>query len=87
MTNSFYAIYILIHVVFQPAHLPQHEIVAIHGIYKVEKECTDQFIYLSKEASATEKYGCIMVVHPEDDRRLEEERMRRHQEGSRGMRP
>ena len=81
MTNSFYAIYILIHIVFQPANLPQHETVAIQGIYKDGNECVERMDHFMKNREPMEKFGCVQVIHPTDDAKMEQQH--RH-EGSGG---
>ena len=57
------------------------ETVAIHGIYKSGQECVDRMEHFSKlDRGRLTKYGCVQVVHPTDDQRMQEEHERKHRE-------
>ena len=86
MQEAVFAIYILMHVVFTP--LSEGDTVKykanIMSVGLNSKQCVDSVNALYSSGSydlKTNSFGCIRVVHPQDEQRENQMQQRRH-EGS-----
>jgi len=86
MQQAIFAVYILMHVVFTP--LSEGDTVKykanIMSVGLNSKQCVDSVNALYSSGSydpKTNSFGCIRVVHPQDEQRENQMQQRRH-EGS-----
>ena len=86
MESMIFAVYILMHVVFTP--LSEGDTVKykanIMSVGLNSKQCVDSVNALYSSGSydlKTNSFGCIRVVHPQDEQRNNQRQQRRH-EGS-----
>jgi len=89
MQQAIFAVYILMHVVFTPINGQEdHRAVKykanIMSVGLNSKQCVDSVNALYSSGSydpKTNSFGCIRVVHPQDEQRENQMQQRRH-EGS-----
>ena len=86
--QAMFAVYILMHVVFTPIDGQDHRTVKykanIMSVGLNSKQCVDSVNALYSSGSydlKTNSFGCIRVVHPQDEQRNNQRQQRRH-EGS-----
>ena len=88
MQQAVFAVYILMHVVFTPIDDQDHRKVqykaTIMSVGLNSQHCVDSVkaLYTSESYDLkTNSFGCIRVVHPQDEQRNNQRQQRRH-EGS-----
>ena len=88
MQQAMFAVYILMHVVFTPIDDQDHRTVqykaTIMSVGLNSQQCVDSVKALYSSDSydlMTNSFGCIRVVHPQDEQRNNQRQQRRH-EGS-----
>ena len=88
MQEAVFAVYILMHVVFTPINDQDHRKVqykaTIMSVGLNSQQCVDSVKALYSSDSydlMTNSFGCIRVVHPQDEQRNNQRQQRRH-EGS-----
>ena len=86
--QAMFAVYILMHVVFTPIDDQDHRTVkykaTIMSVGLNSQQCVDSVKALYSSDSydlMTNSFGCIRVVHPQDEQRENQRQQRRH-EGS-----
>ena len=90
MESMIFAVYILMHVVFTPINGQEdHRAVKykanIMSVGLNSKQCVDSVNALYSSGSydpKTNSFGCIRVVHPQDEQRNNNQRQQRRHEGS-----
>ena len=87
MQQAVFAVYILMHVVFTP--LDEGETVKykakVMSVGLSSQQCVDSVraLYSSESYNPrTNSFGCIRVVHPQDEQRNNNQRQQRRNEGS-----
>jgi len=87
MQQAMFAVYILMHVVFTPINDQDHRAVqykaTIMSVGLNSQQCVDKVRELYQSGSydpKTNSFGCIRVVHPQDEQRNNQ--MQRRNEGS-----
>ena len=89
MQEAMFAVYILMHVVFTPIDDQDHRKVqykaTIMSVGLNSQQCVDSVkaLYTSESYDLqTNSFGCIRVVHPQDEQRNNNQRQQRRHEGS-----